>query len=121
MLMMVVHDPLQVVRAGGVTPILQPSQQHKSLTASDSSAISDALECLLQVGAASSEGKAIAVESGCLRATAQALQVAVMSCACLQLPDLQLVPCKLFEPLPRRLGFISACQTHFQLPFFGLQ
>ena len=68
---------MQVVRSGGISPILQFS--HGSIPAdadaSDSNAVGDALECLLQILAVSSEGKTIALESGCLEATTQALKV----------------------------------------------
>lgn len=72
---------MQVVRAAGISPILQRSAQHNydneahNADALDSNAVGDALECLLQVVTASSEGKAIAVQSECLQAAAEALKV----------------------------------------------
>lgn len=73
---------VQVVRSGGISPILQYPAQHSydslqpnDADASDNNAVGDALECLLHIVNSSSEGRAIALESGCIQAAAQALKV----------------------------------------------
>ena len=73
---------MQVVRSGGISPILQSSHgsMQADADASDSNAVGDALECLLQIVPISSEGKTIALESGCLEAAAQALKVDSTCC-----------------------------------------
>ena len=71
-------DCLQVVRARGISAVLQLQQADESpevLLQADSSAVGDALDCLLHIAAASNEGLVITQESGGIMAAAQALQV----------------------------------------------
>ncbi|KAA6423508.1 MAG: hypothetical protein FRX49_06568 [Trebouxia sp. A1-2] len=73
---------LKVVRAGGISPILQqgapahdPAQV--DLESADSHAVGDALDCLVQVVAAGHEGCTVSLQCGGILAAAQALQAGV--------------------------------------------
>ncbi|DBA78950.1 TPA: hypothetical protein ACH3X1_008824 [Trebouxia sp. C0004] len=73
---------LKVVRAGGITPILQQGAPAHDLVqanaeSADSHAVGDALDCLVQVVAAGHEGCTVALHSGGILAAAQALQAGV--------------------------------------------
>lgn len=81
-----VCELLQVVRAGGFGPILQrtdgtseedvrPSDHAEP---ADAHAVADALDCLVLVAAASSEGRTVTLQSGGLMAAATALQVSCL-------------------------------------------
>ena len=75
-----------MVRAGGIGPILQrtdgtsednvPSSDHAE--PADAYAVADALDCLVLVAAASSEGRTVTLQSGGLMAAAKALQVSCL-------------------------------------------
>ncbi|KAL0053068.1 hypothetical protein WJX82_000427 [Trebouxia sp. C0006] len=70
---------LKVVRAGGITPILQQgAPAHRAdAESADSHAVGDALDCLVQVVASGHEGCTVALQSGGILAAAQALQAGV--------------------------------------------
>ena len=75
-------DCLQVVRARGISSVLQLQQADESPEVSlqaDSSAVGDALDSLVHIAAASTEGLVITQESGGIMAAAQALQVSGVS------------------------------------------
>ena len=75
---------VQVVRAGGISPVLQPNGGASAdAHPADGHAVGDALDCVEQVVTASEEGRSVALQSGGVSAAAQALQV---SLPLLQLP-----------------------------------
>ena len=68
---------LNVVRAGGITPLLAPTasaaaappaEEAAAEAAADAAAVQDALECLVAAARSGNEGRAIAAESGALSA-----------------------------------------------------
>ena len=59
--------PVQVICAGGVTPILRPAA-NTGVEAADADAAQSALECLTAVASASVEGRQVALQSGALKA-----------------------------------------------------
>jgi hypothetical protein len=68
---------LNVVRAGGVSPLILPSKPEELPqfdTNTDSGAVRDALECAAAVAASCEEGQRIAEESGGLHASAEVLR-----------------------------------------------
>ena len=74
---------IQVVRAGGIDPAGSSDSSHARSVDTQSAnnhAVSDALECLVRILAASIEGHAIALQSGGLLAAAQVLKVSAHLC-----------------------------------------
>ena len=98
---------LQVVRAGGLDPAVNGDSSHAQSVDTQSAndhAVSDALECLVHILAASKEGHAVALQSGGLSAAAQVLQVSSHLClarllTCVDATDLHLTAFCLFNLL----------------------
>ena len=69
---------VQVIRSGGVTPILRPAA-NTDVKAADAEAAQSALECLTAVASGSVEGRQVALQSGALEALPTVFQVGCLT------------------------------------------